>query len=86
MKRGLTPYSQAGMQCPLPVQISAQRRAVAGPSPVRIRSMTPDATASASDTSSPAGPGIGQTRTHSPHFVQASRMPARRISSAAKKS
>jgi hypothetical protein len=74
MKRGLMPYSQAGMHLPLLVQTCAQRSASLVPSLPASRSSTPPTMSTASAGSSPAGSTIGQAATHLPQRVQASRM------------
>src|SRR5205823_11817810 len=88
-KRGLTPYSQAGMHLPLLVQTWAQRSASGVPAPPPIRSIRPVTIAGAFapllPVSIPAGSIIGQAVTHFPHRVQASRLASTRPCRASRK-
>src|SRR5262245_34293322 len=85
IKRGLTPYSHAGMHLPLLVQTCAQRSASAEPAPPASKSKTPLTMSVALPESSPAGSTIGQAVTHFPQRVQASSVSSTRSCSASTK-
>jgi len=59
------------MQSPVSMQVEAQRRDAAAPSPPRRMSITPVMTSSAGAVT-PAGALTGHASTHLPHRVQAS--------------
>jgi hypothetical protein len=54
------------------MQEEAHLRDAAGPFPVRTMSSTPAMMSWGSSSTIPAGPTLGQTSTHLPHFVQVS--------------
>src|ERR1039458_6145258 len=62
------------MHSPLSMQDAAHLRDASGPRPVRTMSSTPLMTSFGFASLMTAGPTLGQTSTHLPHFVQASSM------------
>src|SRR5689334_25383161 len=73
------------MQSPLSMQEDAHLREASGPSPERMRSITPEMTALDEASARLAGPTLGQASTHLPHFTQASSMSPTRSFRAASK-
>src|ERR1700726_2087317 len=72
------------MQSPVSMQVDAQRRDAAGPSPVRRMSMTPAMTSCAGAVT-PAGVLTGHTSTHLPQRVHVSIISSTRPFSASSK-